>query len=156
MVNGVMRYQIAYRVNIGGTEFVSICHTQNNYPVSLSKNYQEGSTIEDTQTWSTTFFHEIMHVLPLGRKSCFLHSFLRSALTSSFQRLVTMLAAPLLEAKDMVGRTPSAFAPHTATTTQTHTNCSPWDWQWRSICGILDRLSASTTNTCGSETTLLT
>lgn len=65
-VNGLS--QIAYRHHIGGVEYIALCTKQYSYPMDLSSiTYQEGSNIMDTQTWSTTFFHEIMHVLPLNQ-----------------------------------------------------------------------------------------
>lgn len=45
-----------------------MCLKQHNYPLDLSSiTYSEGTDIMSTQTWSTTFFHEIMHVLPLNQ-----------------------------------------------------------------------------------------
>lgn len=65
-VNGL--FQIGYQTNIGGVTYISLCTKQNTYPLDLSSvSYQEGTGIMDTQTWSTTFFHEIMHVLPLNQ-----------------------------------------------------------------------------------------
>ncbi len=63
---------IAYRINIGGTEFISICGVQNSHPAQLSelqpKNV-EGALLPDMLSWSVVFFHEIMHVLFADRKS---------------------------------------------------------------------------------------
>ncbi|KAK5162931.1 uncharacterized protein LTR77_011092 [Saxophila tyrrhenica] len=60
-------YQIAYQINIGGTQFISICSRQNSYNSNLSPGYSEGTTLDSLGTWSTTFLHEIMHALPLNQ-----------------------------------------------------------------------------------------
>ena len=75
-------YQIAYRHQIGGVEYVALCLQQNTLPLDLSKiSYQEGTDITATQTWSTSFFHEIMHVLPLNQRGVSKPIFLPAILT---------------------------------------------------------------------------
>ena len=66
-VNG--QYQLGYRVNVGGTEFISLC-LANNHPTELlsQQTYSEGQSITDITTLSTTFFHEMCHVALPNRK----------------------------------------------------------------------------------------
>lgn len=63
------RFQMAYQIKVADVDYIVLCTGNENHKVSLSEiSYAEGTDIMDTQTWSTTFFHEIMHQLPLNQR----------------------------------------------------------------------------------------
>ena len=60
--DGSIAYQIAYRIQIQGVEYISLCLQQNSGDYLLSQqSYNPGDNLDDKNTLSTTLFHEMTH-----------------------------------------------------------------------------------------------